>query len=87
MNYIMGAMGVSVLERRVYKTYLLRARANSLTARNVMRRAEQRRFIRLRANPTTMALHVTVRDIRDVVKDLISDLTIINRPAERITSA
>jgi hypothetical protein len=87
INYIMEVMGVSVLERRVYETYLPRARANSLTARNVMRRAEQRRFTRLRANPTTMALHVTVRDIGDVVKDLISDLTIINQPAKRITSA
>jgi hypothetical protein len=78
VNYIIRVIDVSVLERRVYKTYLLRARANSLTARNVIRRAEQRRFTRLRANPTTIALHVIVRDIRDVVKDLILDLTIIN---------
>jgi hypothetical protein len=87
VNYIMGAMGVSVLERRVYETHLPRARANGLTARNVMRRAEQRRFARLRADPTTMALHVTVRDIGDAVEDLISDPTIIDRPAERITGA
>ena len=87
MDYILGAIGISILERRVYKTYLPRARANSLTAQDVIRRAEQRRFIRLRANPTTFALNVTVRDIRDIIKDLITDLTIINHLTKRITSA
>ena len=76
-----------MLERRVYKTYFLRARVNTLTARDVIRRAEQRRFIRLRANPITFALNVTVRDIRDIIKDLITDLTITDRPNKRITSA
>ena len=76
-----------MLERRVYKTYFLRARANSLTTRDIIRRAEQRRFIRLRADPITFALNVTVRDIRDIIKDLITDLTIADRPNKRITSA
>ena len=76
-----------MLERRVYKTYFLRARVNSLTIRDIIRRAEQRRFIRLRANPITFALNVTVRDIRDIIKDLITDLTITDRPNKRITSA
>ena len=87
VNYIMGAMGVSVLERRVYETHLPRARAQGLTARDVMRRAEQRRFARLRTDPTTFALHVTVRDIGDAIEDLIADPTIIDDPAERITGA
>ena len=76
-----------MLERRVYKTYFLRARVNSLTTRDIMRRAEQRRFTRLRANPITFALNVTVRDIRDIIKDLITDLTITDRLNKRITSA
>ena len=86
-GYVMKSMNTKVVETNVYEQHLARARKWGLPIRKVMRRAEQRRWMRIQEAPTTSKIEITVRDINLAVSDLVQDEDAADNPDERVTNA
>jgi hypothetical protein len=85
-KYMLRAMNKDVFRSRVINNYFPNARDSGFSILELMRRAEQIRWGRFRADVKGFNPAITNADIKQAVADLMTDEDYLNNPNNRMTS-